>query len=311
MYQHTQTAFGQWTKHTIADHNGSNRLSLVPGYGAGLLDLTLDGVSLLDVYDTPLNMDINRWCKNVLLFPFPNRLKEGGYHWEDNEYHFAINDTITNNALHGLGMNAEMDVESTNLQEESASITCRYDYPGDDPGYPFPFQLWVTFQIETGGRFNGRLQFANQSDQNIPVGLGWHPYFQLSDHLDQLELQLPSCEMVGVDSQMIPTGKRYAYDDFEELKKVGATVLDNCFALTANGATAEVWIKGNKGSIRFWQEAGPGKFNFMQIFTPPHRQSIAIEPMTCNIDAFNNGDGLVTLKPGEEWEVRFGMAFEK
>ena len=309
MYQHNTSPFGQFTQHTIQDEAGLNRLTVVPGFGTCMLDLTLSGVPLLDAYETPLDMDINRWGKNVLLFPFPNRLKEGTYTWGGETYHFFINDAITNNALHGLGMNSPMVFSKADLQENKASISCVYDYAGDNAGYPFPFHFSVNFQIEKGRLFNGTFVFKNKSDQSIPVGLGWHPYFKLSEKVDDIELLLPPCEMIGIDQHMIPTGKRYEYDDFDQKRAIGAAVLDNCFALTGNETPALVELKGPKGQVKFWQETGPRKFNFLQVFTPPHRQSIAIEPMTCNIDAFNNEDGLVALEAGEEWELHFGFEF--
>ncbi|MCB0643138.1 MAG: hypothetical protein KDC44_15925, partial [Phaeodactylibacter sp.] len=54
----------------------------------------------------------------------------------------------------------------------------------------------------------------------------------------------------------------------------------------------------------------PGKYNFLQVFTPDHRQSIAIEPMTCNVDAFNNREGLIVLKPGEAHAASFGLRLD-
>jgi len=44
---------------------------------------------------------------------------------------------------------------------------------------------------------------------------------------------------------------------------------------------------------------GYREYNYLQVFIPPDRMSIAIEPMTCNANAFNNKDGLITLSPGE------------
>ena len=42
-------------------------------------------------------------------------------------------------------------------------------------------------------------------------------------------------------------------------------------------------------------------FPYFQVFTPPHRSSVALEPMSCTVDAFNNGGGLVRLMPGATW----------
>ena len=56
-----------------------------------------------------------------------------------------------------------------------------------------------------------------------------------------------------------------------------------------------------------WQETGKYKYNFLQVYTPPHRKSIAIEPMTCAPDAFNNKDGLIVLGPFESFYAVCGI----
>jgi aldose 1-epimerase len=52
------------------------------------------------------------------------------------------------------------------------------------------------------------------------------------------------------------------------------------------------------------------KYNFLQVYTPPHRNTIAIEPMTCLADAFNNKKGLIILKPSETASFSFGVKLE-
>jgi aldose 1-epimerase len=59
--------------------------------------------------------------------------------------------------------------------------------------------------------------------------------------------------------------------------------------------------------LRYWQEVGESGFPYVQLFTPPHRTCLAIEPMTCNIDAFNNGEGLIRVESGERRAAVFGV----
>ena len=35
--------------------------------------------------------------------------------------------------------------------------------------------------------------------------------------------------------------------------------------------------------------------------------TIALEPMSCAADAFNNREGLITLAPGEKFSARYGV----
>lgn len=309
MYQHRITPFGDYEKHELFSTAGGNRLALVPGFGACVLGLQLQGQSVLDGYQDPLEMNINRWAKNVLLFPFPNRLKQGRYEWEGQTYEFPINDGQTGNALHGFGMDKPMEVASVHRSAEQASISCVYRHAGRDGAFPFPFTFEAEFSLMGQASAAIHLRVRNEGPAAMPFGMGWHPYFRLADTADELSLELPACELIGLGSDMIPTGKRYPYDDFARLRPLGAAVLDNCFALVQQSGRAELLLVGSRGRLRYWQQAGPGKFPFVQIFTPPHRQSLAIEPMSCNIDAFNNGQGLLRLEPGQAAEADFGFDF--
>ena len=110
---------------------------------------------------------------------------------------------------------------------------------------------------------------------------------------------------------MIPTGKRYDYEEFTQMKKIGVSVLDNCFALKYPAEKAVFQLKSQVGTLQYWQESSPGKYPYVQLFPPPYRKSLAIEPMTCNVDAFNNHDNLICLNPGESTVARFGLEWMK
>ncbi len=64
-------------------------------------------------------------------------------------------------------------------------------------------------------------------------------------------------------------------------------------------------------SLEVWQEAGPGKYGYVQVFTHPRRHCLAIEPMTCAPNAFQNGMGLVVLQPGQSLLAACGVALAK
>ncbi len=300
MFHHTIEPFGVFQKHVVSSADGAQRMAFVPGYGACLLELTLNGVSVVDGYVTPEEMIEGKYGKNILLYPFPNRLKNGVYHWQGREYRFPVNDPDTGNALHGFGKDRPMQVGRVDLNEHSASVSCiRYE-PGDHEAYPFVFAFSIAYVLHAGGAFEVDLRFRNHSETPIPAGMGWHPYFRLAGKVDDMRLQMPPSRLVEIDNTMIPTGRKLPSLSFADLLPVNDKVIDNCFYLENDGPVAEVLLEGPAGRLRYLQQTGPGKFNYLQVFTPPHRNSIAIEPMSCNIDAFNNGMGLIALEPGEE-----------
>lgn len=309
MFAHTQEAFGQFVVHHIKDPKTKTGFSIVPAQGGIILDIRFKDISIIDGYQTPIEVDLNNWGKSVLLYPFPNRLKDGQYQWEGQTYQFPLNDDQTQNALHGLGMTQAMNITKVVTDDQSGTLICQYSNQGKHDYYPFLFHFSAAFTITESG-FAVELSAKNQDQKAIPFGYGWHPYFSLSEKIEEVELQLPNLDLVGIDARMIPTGKRYAFDDFLKPKKIGTTVLDNCFATqTTPDNKIHIHLKGSKGSLDYWQENQTGAYQFVQLFTPPMRKSIAIEPMTCNVDAFNNQDGLITLNPGESSSARFGFNF--
>ncbi|MCB9082391.1 MAG: aldose 1-epimerase [Lewinellaceae bacterium] len=311
MFTHRTEAFGPYEKHILRDETTGNTLSLVPDAGSCVLELVLAGHSLLDGYLTPIELDLNRWAKNTVLFPFANRLNHGEYSWEGTTYAFDQNDPVTGNALHGFGMDKPFAVTQVAPRNQAAWLTCTYTDEGEHEAYPFPFTFSIAFELQTQHALNIEMRFTNRALVPIPVCFGWHPYFQLGDaKIDHTELQMPEADLVGIDERMIPTGKRYAFDDFVQQKALGSTVLDNCFACRPGTDKFTLKLKGKAGELTYWQQVGSGKFNFIQLFTPPARESVAVEPMTGNIDAFNNGEGLITLRPGGEAVARFGVQFK-
>jgi aldose 1-epimerase len=117
------------------------------------------------------------------------------------------------------------------------------------------------------------------------------------------ERQLPSGrEAVG--------GGEY---DFSSPRVIGEQPIDDAFTdlarddsgravcrLTApDGAAAELWVDEN--------------YPFMELFTgdtlrPSRRRTgLAVEPMTCAPNAFQTGDGLIRLEPGQTHASHWGV----
>jgi len=70
-------------------------------------------------------------------------------------------------------------------------------------------------------------------------------------------------------------------------------------------ATAKFEDEDYKLNLSFENNIDP----YLQIYTPVHRKSIAIEPMTCIADAFNNNHGLQLLSPKKSfiWKVKIDV----
>ena len=91
--------------------------------------------------------------------------------------------------------------------------------------------------------------------------------------------------------------------------------MDTCFAdleRDADGiATTTLSGTGPDGEARaveLWQDA---QHRWLMVYTAdnrtPARTAIAIEPMTAAVDAFNSGEGLIVLAPGETFTGTWGI----
>ncbi|MFT5765257.1 MAG: aldose 1-epimerase [Saprospiraceae bacterium] len=310
MYKQQKEQFGAFDKLTFFNETSGNGFSVVPEVGGTILEIWLKGESVLAGCVSPEELENNQDYKSALLFPFPNRLKDGKYQLNGRDYQFPINNALTDNALHGLGREVKMDVLASEVTTSQASITLSYFNEGIDKAYPFAFLFDVVFSMSEETGFEVKMKFTNEANENIPVGIGWHPYFKIGDTVEGLNLKIPDCKMIEIDERMIPTGTLLDYDYFDKPRMIGKAVLDNGFKLSNEQGRKEVLLADQNFTLKYWQETGSGKFNFLQIYTPPSRTCIAIEPMTCNIDAFNNRDGLLLLAPEESVEAACGIQLE-
>jgi aldose 1-epimerase len=97
--------------------------------------------------------------------------------------------------------------------------------------------------------------------------------------------------------ELIPTGKHLPNTFGTDFKNIGTETFDTCFVdLVDQSVRFE--------NIEMYMD---NSMKYLQIYTPEDRNSIAIEPMTCAPDAFNNGLGLITLSSNEEVIRRFGI----
>ncbi|MBC7777875.1 MAG: aldose 1-epimerase [Phycisphaerae bacterium] len=308
MYELTKTPFGKHTRFELSNPLTGHAFSLVPAAGANVLDIQFRGQNILDGHTTPEELEAGKWGKSTILFPFPNRLDEGKYRWLGKEYQFPINNASTGNAIHGFVREEAFEVEYVFLAKNFASIRCYFDYVGDRPYYPFPFSLELEFSIHDTGKFELQVAVENLHHAPIPMGFGWHPYFRLANRADLHQLKLPPCEKVDINDRMIPTGGTTPFQAFQNLQKVEETFLDNCFKSAKSSGHYQLTLEGEGQSLVM--KASAAEFPFFQVFTPPHRESIALEPMSCNVDVFNNQQGLVSLAPEEVWKGKMSLQYQ-
>lgn len=313
MFESTEEIIDNTTHIKIINRDTGEYLEILPHIGASLhgLKLQKDGVlfDIIDGYSDQDKLDDIIYYKGMILYPYPNRVASGKYTFEGKNYQLAINEKDRGNALHGLISEATFTIKKIELLQNLASIELYFDILGLDKGFPFKSRINIIYTITDKSKFICRAIVESKDTKNQPVGLAWHPYFKTPNQIDKLEMLVNSKKIFDVNNNLIPTGNYTTHHNFDELSTIGNIFLDTGYEVLQEThiSTTEIVDKENNITLNIWQETGNEKYNYLQIYTPKHRKSIAIEPMTCAIDAFNNGFGLICLKPEAAFAVEFGV----
>jgi aldose 1-epimerase len=282
----------------------NNYAIIIPSFSAMLHEFSViadNGLfNVIDSYQSSEDFKNNLVEKGFLgckLSPFVCRILNGKYTFREKEY-FLQKSLPAKHALHGELYDKAFTITSETADQTRASVTMKYEYRAEDQGYPFNYDCSVTWKLENENKLTVITESTNKDQEMIPMQDGWHPYFTLGDSIDNLQLEFKADKMVEFNSELVPTKKLIEYKKFYHREKIGNTKLDNCFTLKFEDSQPLCMLRNVEKKIEvqiFPDESYP----YLLIYTPKHRRSIAIENISSVPDAFNNGMGFITLKPGQ------------
>lgn len=282
--------------------NGELTAKIYPKLGGSLQQLTYRGVDIIDgIEPDESGLEVYRnTFKSAILFPFPNRVKDGIYSYGEHTYELVINDLHFNNAIHGLVHDQHFSYEILENNSDRIILKLIYKADGSNPGFPFAHDLNLIYSFDRSGACDLTFEVINSGYQTFPFGIGWHPYF-LSGDLSESRISAKFKDHFVCPERMIPEEKEEA--NLDEPFTIGVQGFDDGFSLEE--PTCKLETTDYSLALQFDTGSEP----YLQIYTPDHRQSIAIEPMTCVTDSLNNGIGLEALDPGESYQWSIEMKF--
>lgn len=291
-------------KFILADDQNTCKVEIIPACGAMLhafivKDHSGNEINIIDSYaskDAYDNFAEEQGFRGLKLSPYPCRIKNGRYEFDGNTYSFT-NGKPGFAAIHGFLYNKAFEVINKTVDSNSATLVLQYQYDGDNSGYPFPYQCEVLYMLEEGKKLTIKTSIQNTGNNDIPVADGWHPYFSFGKKVDALQLQFHSNEMVEFEN-LVPTGRLIPHNDYNTTTTIGSRDLDNSFVVDFC-KSEPLCVLSDPDTGWQLQIQPDGNYPYLQIYIPPHRNSIAIENLSAPPDAFNNGIGLKRLASGE------------
>lgn len=274
---------------------------------AALRGLVIDGVDIVEPYPATVVAPLG---SGIVLAPWPNRVRDGRWQYQGEELQLDLTEPELHNSLHGLLRDRPYDL----VEKTASSVTLAATiFPSR--GYPFALITAVKYELVADG-ITVTHTFTNDSDSAVPVAVGTHPYLRVGDvPIDELTVTVPAGTRFETDDRLNPIaenrvdGTRFDLRDGVIIKGLA---LDDAFGELEGDRTSRLTAPDGTYT-ELWQ--GP-EFQWTQVFVGrvfPRDgvlgDAIAIEPMSAPPNAFNSGQGLRWLAPGESWELSWGIRY--
>lgn len=248
--------------------------------------------------------------RSALLAPWPNRIAGGRWAWDGAPLQLEVNEPASRSALHGLVHRAPFGVQARSHEQ----VVMTHEL-APTPGYPFRLRVRASYRLGEEG-LSCFLEAENLDDRAAPVGLGVHPYIAAPGLVDDVVLTLPARTTPLLDEQWHETGRRpvaAAGRDFRQPRRLGSVELDAAFTdlvLGTNGRVEVVFGFPDGPELVLWSG---DTCRWLVVYTGhtllpgERRRSMAVEPMTCNANAFVTGQDLDVLETGQRLRLDWGL----
>ena len=293
--------------------HGEQRATIVE-VGGGIRTYEVSGRPVLDPYPLDSMCD---GAHGTPLIPWPNRLGDGRYRFDGVDYQVPLTEPDKRNAIHGfLRWRSWQNVE----QFESRVTMGTLLYPLK--GYPFTLDIQVAYELGDNG-LTVATTATNLGEQTCPYGCGQHPYLSPGLGLiDECFIYLDAATRILTgDDRQLPEGREQVNGtpyDFRSGKRLGDLRLDFPFTDLSRDNQGRAWVRlcaPDGSSSELWVDE---HYPIVELFTGDtldldrRRRGMGTEPMTCPPNAFQSGDHLIRLDPGQSvmtvWGARIGRS---
>jgi aldose 1-epimerase len=276
--------------------------------GGGIRELERDGRPILDPYP------VDRICDGAHgapLIPWPNRLANGRYEFDGEDFELPLTEPGKRNAIHGL-----MRWRPWTAAEHEAARVVMAARLHPQPGYPFELDLKIAYELGEEG-LTVTTTARNLGERPCPFGHGQHPYLSPGAGLvDACALRVDAETRVLTDPErQLPTGREPVAGtelDFRAARRLGDLRVDDPFTdlIRDVDRRARIRLTGpDDVTAELWVDEG---YRFLEVYSgdtlhPDRaRRGLGAEPMTCGPNAFATGEDVVAIDPGESFSASWG-----
>ena len=266
---------------------------------------------------------------NRIIGPLSNEGKTVSFDWQGHPFTLDANwkgakPGAIRHAIHGLILASKTDDVKQTVAGDTKTVSGVIHNGNLSQPWFSKTDVSISGSL-SGGAVIATVETKNVGDKPEPVGIAWHPYFNLpSGDRAQARLHLAGDQRAEVNNydDVFPTGKLLPSQgtpyDFTAKggKPLGDLFLDDNWTnlkKDSDGSSySEIIDPAAKYGIRI--VALSRHVNTVQVYSPLDKQFIALEPQFNFNDPFgrewgNSDTGMVTLQPGQSvtWKVKLEL----
>jgi aldose 1-epimerase len=272
------------TPETVQLEDAAHRIvvTIAPTAGNLTREMTVNGHNILGPLGIPF------------LAPWANRLDEQAFYANGKRYtlNMGLGNVRGAHPIHGFLSAAVWEVVDATADDSAAWVTSRLDFlsqPDWMAQFPFAHTIVMTHRLRDGV-LDITVALHNLSAEPMPVAIGFHPYFRLTDSArDAWTIALGARTEWLLADDKIPTGETRPIE--RRFPNPRAAVLrdhdlDQVFADLIRDASGRAAMTVSGGSQRVDVAFGPN-YHAAVVYAPKERDFICFEPMAAITDALN------------------------
>ena len=252
------------------------------------------------------------------LGPWANRLDETAFYANGRRYAFDMDlgNVRGSIPIHGFLADGEWQVVEARADAKAAWVTSRLEFfrhPLWIKQFPFAHTIEMTHRLQDGVlEVHTRIQ--NLSREPMPVSIGFHPYFQLTDSpRDDWTIAVGARTQWVLAENKVPTGETQPIERLLPDPRAAALKdyrLDDVFSDLVRDAQGRAVMSMQGRAQRLEVTMGPN-YRAVVVFAPgPDRGFVCFEPMAGITNAMNAAhkglyQELQTIPAGGTWEESF------
>ena len=304
----------------LDDRDRETRVSIVPSIGNVAFAMTVKGQ---DVLYWPFRSVDEFKSKPALsgiplLAPFANRLDEPAFYANGTRYAFdlSVGNVRAPIPIHGfLQFTDRWQVIEDGADENAAWVTSRlqvFRNPAWMKQWPFAHTIEITHVVHDG-MLEVRTTITNHSAEPMPISIGFHPYFQVTDApRDEWTVGVGARTRWLLAANKVPTGETEPIERLfanPQSARVGDHNLDDVFGdlIRDPGGRATMTLMGKSQRV---DVAMGSRYRSAVIYAPTGRSFVCFEPMAGITNALNLAHRgvykeLQSVAPGDAWRESF------